>query len=107
MSAGTAPSTSTKRSTLKKRLSSHTPKSPTFAKSIGPAMLTKFRTAISGCVATKQAESGAPMQYPSTVSSLAPDDSSVFDAIRGRILVTQSSSVSPLSSGPNTPQSSR
>ena len=47
------------------------------------------------------------MQYPRTLSESAPDVSSALRAIRGRIFVTQSSNVRSLSSGPNTPQSSR
>ena len=62
MSAGIEPSVSTKRSTLKYCLPSQSPKSPTFAKSMGPAMLMKFFTGTSGCEATNAAEIGAPMQ---------------------------------------------
>ena len=61
-SAGIAPTTSTKRSTLKKRLSSQRAKRPALAKSIGPAMLMKFLTGTSGYVATNEATRGAPMQ---------------------------------------------
>ena len=61
-SAGTLPSVSTKRSTSKYFLSSHSPKMPILEKSIGPAMLMKFFTRISGCEAMNDADSGAPMQ---------------------------------------------
>ena len=61
-SAGTEPSVSTKRSTSKCLRSSHRPKRPICEKSIGPAMLMKLRTGISGCEATNDADSGAPMQ---------------------------------------------
>src|SRR6185369_15641841 len=61
-SAGTLPSVSTKRSTSKYFRSSQSPNMPIFEKSIGPAMLMKFFTGISGCEAMNEADSGAPMQ---------------------------------------------
>lgn len=44
---------------------------------------------------------------PTDETSRAPDDFGAFMIIRGRMLVTQSSSVRSLTPGPNTPQSSR